>query len=100
SVALLLSDRVRGLAAKVLIAAAPVLGLLLTLRSSPWVTVPTYFGVVLLLILGASLGADGGGLGLTFPAMQARLVFVIGHLSNAPGLFTITGQDEAGKAAR
>lgn len=85
SAALLLSDRVRGLAAKVLIGAAPVLGLLLTLRSSPWVSVPTYVGVVLLLTLGASLGADAGGLGLTFPAMEARLAYVIGHFFNAPG---------------
>ena len=91
--ALLLSDRVFGLAAKTLIAAAPVLGLLFTLRSSPWVIVPVCFAVVLLLSLGASLGADGGGLSLTFPALAARLAYVIGHICSAPGLFKITGQD-------
>ncbi len=55
---------------------------------------------MLLLSLGASLGADGGGLSLTFPALAARLAYVIGHIFSAPGLFKITGQDEAGKAAR
>jgi hypothetical protein len=98
--ALLLSGRVCGLAAKALIGAAPALGLLFTLRSSPWVIAPVCFGVVLLLSIGASFGADGGGLSLTFPALAARLAYVIGHIFNAPGLFKITGQDDAGKAAR
>lgn len=98
--ALLLSGRVRGLVATVLIGAAPVLGLLFTLRSSPWVIVPVFFGVVLLLSLGASLGADGGGLSLTFPTLEARLAYIVGHIFNAPGLFKITNQDEAGQAAR
>ncbi|HXS65647.1 MAG TPA: DUF4173 domain-containing protein [Streptosporangiaceae bacterium] len=100
AVALLFSGRVRGLTARALIAAAPVLGLAFTLRSSAWVTVPTYLGVVLLLSLGASLGADGAGLSLTFPAMEARLAYIVGHIFIAPGLFKIDDQGEAGMAAR
>src|SRR5262249_1064305 len=97
---LLLSGRVRGLAARSLIGAAPVLGLLLTLRSSAWVIVPVYFGVVLLLSLGASLGADGAGLSLSFPALEARLAYVIGPIFGAPGMFKVADGGEAGKAAR
>jgi hypothetical protein len=100
AVALLFSGRVRGLTARALIAAAPVLGLAFTLRSSAWVTVPTYLGVVLLLSLGASLGADGAGLSLTFPAMEARLAYIVGHIFIAPGLFKVDDQGEAGMAAR
>jgi two-component system sensor histidine kinase BaeS len=98
--ALLLSGRVRGLTAKILIGAAPVLGLVLALRSSPWVSIPVFFGILLLLTLGASLGADGAGLSLTFPAMEARLAYIVGHIASAPGMFRITGEDEAGWAAR
>jgi hypothetical protein len=97
---LLLSGRVHGTAAKALIGAAPILGLVFLLRTSPWVIVPTSFGVVLLLCVGASLGADGSGLSLTFPALEVRLTYVFGHILNAPGLFRLTGQNEAGLAAR
>ena len=98
--ALLLSRRVRGRAAGILIGAAPALGLIVTLRSSPWVIAPTIVGVVLLLCIGTSLGADAGGLSLTFPEAAGRLALVVGHLVNAPGMFQFTGQDEAGQATR
>lgn len=97
---LLLTGRARGPAAKALIGSAPFLGLILVLRTSPWAIVPVYFGVLLLLTLGVSLGADGSGLSLTFPALESRLTYVLGHTFTAPGLFKITGQDEAGQTAR
>src|SRR5215469_1501388 len=69
AIAILLGGRLRGRVSKVLIAAVPVLGLEFFLRSSPWVIVPTAFTEVLLLFLGASLGADGGDVSQSFPAL-------------------------------
>jgi hypothetical protein len=85
--ALLLARRVRGLASRLIIGAGPVLGLILTLRSSPWVIVPVTLAIALLLLLGVSLGADAGGLSTTFPAASARLAIALGHLAAAPGIF-------------
>lgn len=95
--AILLGGRIRGVVSKVLIAVVPVLGLLFFLRSSPWVIVPTAFAEVLLLFLGASLGADGGGASETLPALVERFSMVIGHLVVAPGMFRFTeaaGRDD------
>jgi hypothetical protein len=83
---LLGSGRVRGRAGGLLVGAAPVLAVLFTLRSSPWVTVPTVFAVALLLVLGAAVGADGGGPSATFPSLGARLAVAVGHLGLAPGM--------------
>ena len=93
--AMLLGGRVRGIVSKVLLAAVPVIGLLFALRSSPWVIVPVSLAELLLLFLGVSLGADGGGVAQTFPALINRFSLVIGHLVVAPGMFRFTA--EAGR---
>jgi hypothetical protein len=84
--ALLLGGRVQGPTARLLIGAAPVLGLLLTIRSSPWVVIPVAAAAGLLLMLGASLGADRGRLRATFPALITRLGLTVGQLAAAPGI--------------
>jgi hypothetical protein len=93
--AMLLGGRVRGIVSKVLLAAVPVFGLLFAIRSSPWVIVPVSLAELLLLFLGVSLGADGGGVTETFPALINRSALVIGHLVVAPGMFRFT--DSAGR---
>lgn len=65
------------------------------LRASPWVITPAVFAVCLLLLLGVSLGADGGGLNSTFPALGTRIALAIGHLACAPGIF----RHQSGSAA-
>jgi hypothetical protein len=91
AIAMFLGGRIRGLVSKVLVAAVPVFGLLFALRSSPWVIVPVGLAELLLLLLGVSLGADGGGVTATFPALINRSALVIGHLVIAPGMFRFTG---------
>lgn len=98
--AILLGGRARGLAGRLLIGSAPVLGLFLTLRSSPWVLVPVTFGVAVLLLVGVSLGADGSGLGVTFPAIATRTAIALGHLGLAPGMFRSPGGFAPDGAAR
>jgi hypothetical protein len=89
--ALLLGRRLRGTDSRLLTGAAPVLGLFLFLRSSPWVIVPVTFGVAVLIVTGASLGADGAGLSLTFSGLAARTVVVLGHLGLGPGMLRFPG---------
>jgi hypothetical protein len=89
--AVALSGRIRGQASALLIGAAPVLGLLLFLRSSPWVIVPVAFGVAVLVFTAVSLGADGGGLNVTFPGLAARTGLALGHLGLGPGLLLSPG---------
>ena len=93
--AMLLGGRVHGIVSKVLLAAVPVFALLFALRSSPWVIVPVSLTELLLLFLGVSLGADGGKVTETFPALINRFSLVIGHLVVAPGMFRFT--DEASR---
>ena len=81
AIGLVLSGRIRGLTARFLIGAAPLFGLLLAFRASSWVIVPTTLAVTLVLLLGVSLGADGGGPTGTFTALATRLWLVLGHLS-------------------
>ena len=98
AVTILLGRRIRGLVSRVLIAAVPLLGLLFALRSSPWVIVPTSLAELLLLGLGVSLGADGGGVTTTFPALINRFCLVIGHLAIAPGMFRFAaGREDVAK---
>lgn len=87
AVVILLSGRVSGLTSKALVAAGAVLSLLFTLRASPWVLVPAGFAIGLVFLLGVSLGADGTGLSMPFPALITRLVYVLGHVLIAPGMF-------------
>jgi Domain of unknown function (DUF4173) len=98
--AILLGGRIRGLASRLAIGAAPVLGLILTFRSNPWVLAPVTFAVALLLFLGVSLGADGSGLSTTFPALNARIAIALGHLAFAPGMFRSQGEPAPGGVAR
>ncbi|HXW43426.1 MAG TPA: DUF4173 domain-containing protein [Streptosporangiaceae bacterium] len=97
--ALLLSRRLRGLAAPLAVAAAAAFGILLTLRASPWVIVPVTAAVVVLLLLGSSLGADRGDLATTFPAVGSRLVTAAAHVCAAPGMLAVRpGSSAAGRA--
>jgi len=83
---LMLMRRVRGLTGRLMIGTAPLFGLLLTLRASPWVIVPTTLAVALVLLLGASYGADSSGLNDTLAALGTRIWLVLGHLVLAPGM--------------
>ena len=97
--AIYMGGRVRGRTSLLFISAVPVLGLILTLRSSPWVIVPVTLAVALLLFLGVSLGADGSALTTTFPALGTRLALVAGHLVLAPAMFRPAGKPAPGEAA-
>jgi hypothetical protein len=98
--ALLLGGRIRGRASRMLIGAAPALGLTLMFRSSPWVIAPVTFAIVLLLLIGVSLGADGSGLSWTFPALGVRFAIALGHLAFAGGMFRLSGDPAAGGVVR
>jgi len=98
---LLLSRRVRGLAGRLMVGAAPLFGLLLTLRASPWVVVPTTLAVALVLLLGVSHGADSSGLNDTFAELGTRIWLVLGHLALAPDMLRPTAEPQSrGKASR
>jgi hypothetical protein len=84
---LLTGGRARGWTGRLLLGIAPAFAALYALRSSPWVLAPVTGACVLLLVLGVSLGADGGGLATTFPGLGARVGLVFGHLALAPGMF-------------
>jgi hypothetical protein len=84
--ALLLSGRVRGSAARLAVGGAAGTALLLFFRSSPWVLVPVIVAVTAALLLGVSLGADGGGPASTFPVLGARMAVASAHLVLAPGM--------------
>ena len=86
----------RGRPAALLIGAAPVLGLLLILRSSPWVIVPVTVGIAVLVFTGVSLGADGSRLTVTFPGLAARTGLALGHLGLGPGLLSPGGPRRTG----
>ena len=98
--AVLCSRRARGRTGRLLIGASPLLALLLTFRSSLWVTVPVILAVVGLIAAGTSLSGDNGGPATTFPALGARLLVLAGHLVLAPGMFRPWGQPPAGEAIR
>ena len=83
---LVLSGRIRGLTGRLLIGAAPVLALLIMFRASPWVIVPTTFAVAIVLLLGASHGADSSGMSGTFTELAVRTWLVLGHLAFAAGM--------------
>lgn len=91
---LLSGGRARGVASHVAVLAGPVLAASLAVRSSPWVSVPTAVAIGLLFVVGASLGADGGGLDATFPALAARMAVVGAHLALAAGMLQTGGEPE------
>jgi hypothetical protein len=84
--AAMLTGRVRGRAGRMCACAAAVLAVLLTFRTSPWVTIPVVLADAGLLLLAASLGADGGGLAATFPELAARAGVAVGHVALGPGM--------------
>ncbi len=83
---LLLSGRVNGRTGRFCIGAAAALAVLLTFRTSPWVTIPVIVAVAGLLLLGASAGADSAGPVTTFPGLWARAGVAACHLTLAPGM--------------
>ncbi len=100
SAAIIWGGRVRGSAGRLLLVAAPVLGLILTFRTSPWVIAPTTVAIAFLLLAGVALGADGTGPSVTFPALGIRLATAIGHVYLAPGMFRPDGRPATGAASK
>jgi two-component system sensor histidine kinase BaeS len=98
--AILLAGRLRGRAGRVLVVLAAAAGVILAFSSSPWVIAPATAAIVLLMLLGASLGADGSGLSATFPALGTRIALAAGHLACAPGMLRFRGEPAAEGAAR
>ncbi len=84
--AVVLTGRVRERVAHMCAGAAAVLAVLLSFRTSPWVTIPVVLADAGLLLLSASLGADGSGLGTTFPDLAARAGVAVGHIVLGPGI--------------
>jgi hypothetical protein len=82
-VAILASGRVAGLHATIVVAAAPLFGTWLFLRTSPWLLVPDLVVVAGLIGLGVSLGR-GNLLDLTIPAAAARIIHVAAHGAAGP----------------
>jgi len=97
---LLLGNRIQGWLSVTLISAAALLGLTFTVRASPWVITPVGLAIAVLLPLGASVGADRGGLATTFPGLTARLGIVAAHVINAPGMFYFKGESAPEVRAR
>jgi hypothetical protein len=81
----ILSGRVVGRAATGMVAIGGTLGLLLTLRASPWVVAPVLVTALILLLLGASLGSDGSGIPTTPSDAAIRTATSAAHLALAPG---------------
>jgi len=100
AVAVLASGRMRGWAGRWLLITAPVLGLALSFWESPWVVVPTVVGVIVLFLLGVSLGADGSILAATFPGLTVRAVDAAAHLALAPGMFHSHGDATPGQRVK
>jgi Domain of unknown function (DUF4153) len=98
--AILLARRTRGRVSRLLLGAAPVPGIILTVSASPWVIAPAVFAVAVLLVLGVSAGADGSGPGTTFPALGTRAAIVLGHVACAPEIFRFGADPGHGAAAR
>ena len=98
AVAVLLSGRMRGRTGRWLLLTAPVFGLVLGFRESPWVILPAVVAVAALFLLGVSVGADGGTLVATFPSLAVRAGYVAGHLALAPGMFRRHDEAASGEA--
>jgi hypothetical protein len=81
---LLISGRVPSREARLCLLAAPVFGLGLFVRSSPWVVPLDVVAAGGLLVLGCSLARGGRVLDLSLPAALARVVHALGHGIAAP----------------
>ena len=86
SAGLLVTGRAAGTAAKCMVAAGGALGLVLTVRTSPWVVAPVLTTALILLLLGASLGSDGTGIPRTPSEAVVRTAISVCHLGIAPGV--------------
>lgn len=89
---ILISGRVKGRTGRLCIGAAAALAVLLTIRTSPWVTIPVVVAVAGLLLLGVAVGADGAGPVATFPGLWARAGVAAGHMALAPGILGRSGK--------
>jgi hypothetical protein len=75
---ILATGRPGGRQARMAVAVAPLFGVWLLIRSSPWLLLPDLAVAGGLLAIGVSLG-DGSVLDLTLPATVARAVQVVAH---------------------
>jgi Domain of unknown function (DUF4153) len=80
---ILASGRVKTLQARLIVAIAPLFGVWLFVRTSPWLLIPDLVVAVCLLTLGVSLGRRNV-FDLTLPATAARGVQVFGHALAGP----------------
>jgi hypothetical protein len=76
--AILASGRIEGAHARVAVALAPVFGIWLFMRTSPWLLIPDLVVTATLVGLGVSMGR-GSLLDLTVPGMAARSLQVLVH---------------------
>lgn len=86
SVGLIATGRVRGATAKACVGLAGTFGAVLTVRSNPWAIVPAMAAALVLLLIGASIGADATGVPRTPRAALLRTVTSAGHLTIGPGI--------------
>jgi len=95
AIALVASRRIVSRQAQMVVLAAPLFGMWLAARSSPWLVVPDGLVAATLLVLGSSLSRGGSILDLPLPALVRRgwhailhgasgPVFVLGHLHPSP----------------
>lgn len=100
SAALLRSGRLERTTARLLVAAAPVFGVWLAIRTSPWLLPLDVLAAVGLLVLGAGF-ARGGSLGDLPPiALLRRIGIAAGHVVWAPAMVRLPRSERpAGRAA-
>jgi len=84
AVALVGTGRVAGAQATALVAGAAVFGVLLSLRSSPWLLPLDVVATAGLLVLGASLAGGGSLFDLPVPNLAVRAVHALAHGLAAP----------------
>ena len=82
---LILTGRAATPQARAVVATAPVFGVWLLLRSSPWLLPLDVLAAGGLLVLGASLSADGSPFDLSVPNLVNRALHALGHGLRAPG---------------
>jgi two-component system sensor histidine kinase BaeS len=85
AVALTATRRLRGIEAVTALAAAPVVGSFLALRSSPWIVGPDVVAVLGLFGLAATLSMGGSLSDLSVPRAVGRAMVVVLHVMAAPG---------------
>jgi len=91
---LLASGRLRTAHARIIVAAAPVFGVWLAIRATPWLLPFDIVASAALLVLGASLGSGGSLLDVSIPAAIARAMQSIVQALFVPA-FVIQSVDTA-----